>query len=562
MKSQHKETILEVSRLSFSFETDQPPILKELSFSIKDDETVLVLGPSGSGKSTLAYCLNNLYPGAVDGIMSGTLHFRGRNSASFLPGEINQSIGLVMQDPDAQFCMLTVEDEIAFVLENISIPRAKMDQKIDLALELVNMQSLKTRMIHSLSGGQKQKLAIACALAMEPELLILDEPTANLDPASSSELIQTLKRLKEHHSLCILVIEHNVDYWLEIVDRCIILNSEGQMIFDGGTRECFSVYVEDLAKEGIWLPLPVDAGLKLKEAGMLETADTVPMTIDEIIMGSKNIKQSINFLKNQRSIKEITSDHSIFEVNKIYYKKNDVEILKNLSFSIAPGEFIAIAGSNGSGKTTFSRCLAGLSPISKGKINFFESPLDAWKEKLKWKKLGYVFQNPEHQFITDSVYDEIHYSLSGNHAELWKSEEIITQLNMTSHINSHPFSLSQGQKRRLSVAVMLINGQEVLILDEPTFGQDAITSREIINLVMSSVPDTGCVIMITHDMNLIDQYADKVLVLNHGEALFFGPPGELWLDENTVTKANLKLPFIKELEKKLQMYNGEEYAIK
>jgi energy-coupling factor transport system ATP-binding protein len=560
MKSPFKETILGVSGLSFSFENDQPPILKELSFSIQKDETVLILGPSGSGKSTLAYCLNTLYPGAVDGFMSGTVLFREKNTASFLPGEINQSIGLVMQDPDAQFCMLTVEDEIAFVLENIRIPREKMAQRIDWSLNLVNLLHMKTRLIHTLSGGQKQKLAIACSLAMGPELLILDEPTANLDPKSSAELIETLKRLKKEQSLSILVIEHNVDEWIEIVDRCIVLNSAGELIFDGNPRECFSVYGESLAKQGIWLPLPVEAGLKLRDAGLLESANSVPMTIEEIIKDSKDIKLSINYLRNQRPAQKRPINKTIFEVNEIFYKKNDIDIIKNLSFTIAPGEFIAIAGANGSGKTTFTRCLAGLFPITKGEIYFFESLLKTWKEKDKWKKLGYVFQNPEHQFITDSVYEEIHYSLTGKNQEKWDSEDILTKLFLASHINSHPFSLSQGQKRRLSVAVMLINGQEVLILDEPTFGQDAITSKEIINLVLSSVPETGCVIMISHDMNLIDQYADKVLVLDHGEELFFGPPADLWGDKNMLSKANLKLPFIKELEKR--MSTGETYAFK
>lgn len=563
MTSQHSTTILEVSGLTFSFENEQSPILKNLSFCLKEDETILALGPSGSGKSTLAYCLNNLYPGSVDGILKGSVYFRGRNTADFLPGEINQKIGLVMQDPDSQFCMLTVEEELAFVLENIRCPRSEMDERIQLALELVNMLPFKDRIIHSLSGGQKQKLAIACALAMQPEILILDEPTANLDPASKIELIQTLKTLKEHYSFSILVIEHNLDHWLEIVDRCLIIDSGGQLIFDGKPRECFSGYANTLAEEGIWLPRPVEAGLKLQEAELLISAD-LPLTLDEIIANINDLASAIKVLSRQKKDFPDINRTSIFEAENVCLMKDKKEILKNLSLSVKAGEFIAIAGANGSGKTTFSRCIAGLLPVSTGEIKFYELPMESWKEEEKWQKLGYVFQNPEHQFISDSVYQEITYSLdAGNKAaQKWTMKEILTKLRMASHINNHPFSLSQGQKRRLSVAVMLINGQEVLIMDEPTFGQDAITSKELIEFAVQAVPDSGCVIMITHDMDLIDQYADQVLVLKDGEELFFGPPAQLWKQDKILEQANLKLPFIKELERKFELYRGETYAVK
>lgn len=560
MNSQPEEVLLTVSGLSFAFDTGGK-VLNGISFSMQKEETVLVLGPSGSGKSTLAYCLNNIYPSSVDGIMEGTIQFHGRNTSSFGPGEINQKIGLVLQDPDAQFCMLTVEEELAFVLENIQTPRSQMAEKIDWALSLVDMLSMKERMIHTLSGGQKQKLAIACALVMKPELLILDEPTANLDPVSSMELTETLKDLKLKNSLSILIIEHNLDNWLGIIDRCVILNARGQLIFDGNPRVCFTDYAHELAKEGIWLPRTVCAAIKLEEAGLISSS-AYPLSVEELIEQIDDTETALSLLKNTRISSLPLEKKPVFHVDRISFSKAGTTLLSNLSFSIASGEFIAIAGMNGSGKTTLTRCITGLQSIAAGSISFEGIPLNKWREEEKWKRIGYVFQNPEHQFITDSVFEEIQFSLHTDGDTDGKIKEIADSLKLSAQLSQHPFSLSQGQKRRLSVGIMLINGQQVLILDEPTFGQDANTSRQLIEWVTDSVPQTGCVIMITHDMDIIDQYADKVLVVHKGSDLFFGTPSELWKNEEILSTAKLKLPFSMEFENKIKQNQGGRYAVK
>jgi energy-coupling factor transport system ATP-binding protein len=550
MSGQHKTLLLEVSNLTFKFEDDS--ILKNISFNINENENIFILGPSGSGKSTLAYCLNNLYPDSIGGIKTGSILYKGREISSFAPGEINLKIGLVMQDPDSQFCMLTVEEELIFVLENIRLPRTEFEQRIHNALGLVDMLPMKKRVIQTLSGGQKQKFAIACALAMDPEMLILDEPTANLDPASSLELVRTLKSLKEQRPISILVIEHNLDYWQDFMDRCLILNTEGELIFDGPDEICFSDYAEMLTKEGIWLPRAVDAGLRLRNAGLLTTS-SLPVTIAELIKKTDDFQRCLQLLSAKENRKR--DDHSafIFETNGVSYVKTNKAIIENISLSIKEGEFIAIAGSNGSGKTTFSKCLSGLLEF-EGEIKFYGKWLDDWLETSKWRKMGYVFQNPEHQFITDSVKEEIFYSLKelNKHERNDRLKEILKLLRMEDKEYSHPLSLSQGQKRRLSVATMLINGQEVILLDEPTFGQDANTAKELIALIKNSLPKTGCIIMITHDMDIIEQHADKVLVMDGGKMLFYDTPDLLWSQSDLLARANLRLPFVKELEMYLE----------
>lgn len=559
MESQHNEAILKTELLSFRHEEEDKAVFQDVNFSLYPEEAVLILGPSGCGKSTLAFCLNKLYPEAVDGRLEGSILFKGKNLVNFRQGEINKSIGIVFQDPESQFCMVTVEDELAFGLENINTPPEKIEEKVDHALGLVNLLPYKHSMIHTLSGGQKQKLALACVLALEPEVLILDEPTANLDPASSRELARTIKRLKAELSITLMVIEHKLDDWMDLIDRCLVLNGRGKILFDGNPAACFTNYAVKLQAEGIWLPSTVRAGLLAKQAG-LYTGDTVPLSQKELINGFADPQSAIQFLNKKKTPLNDATKQCILDVRHLHFKKGDKELLQNIGFTVTEGEFIAIAGPNGSGKTTLSKLLSGLAPPASGEILFQGRPLFNWKEKELRRKMGYVFQNPEHQFITDSVYDEITYSLRLNQLSETEMKEtakkVLEQVNLQEHAHLHPFSLSQGQKRRLSVATMLVNDQDLLLLDEPTFGQDANTARELMALLEGKIRTGGAVIMITHDMDLIRSYADKVIVLAEGAKIYEGAPDGLWKEQKIMKKACLQLPFVEKLKNDIQEMSG------
>lgn len=523
---------IKAEELGFSYEDSN--IFTDLTFSIGKNQSVLLLGPSGSGKSTLAYCLNKLYPEAVDGELKGTITFDGQNLDDFKPGELNQKIGIVFQDPESQFCMLTVEEEVAFGLENFNVPRAEMDSKINRALELVGLQSEKKTTIHTLSGGQKQKLALACVLALEPEVIILDEPTANLDPQSSSQLVETITTIKQTRPFTLLVIEHKLDEWIELIDRCLVLDSNGTILFDGTPAQCFGEFAPYLQKEGIWLPKVVEAGITAMKAGMYK-GERLPLRTHELLIG---LEDPTAFFKKE--IKTIPNREPILEVKGLYARGH----LKNINLCIHQGELTALVGANGSGKTTLSKCLAGLIPLTEGQIHFKGLPLSKWKEKDLFQSLGYVFQNPEHQFITDSVYEEISFGMENKSS----GAAILEKMGLEKHAAAHPFSLSQGQKRRLSVATMLVHEQDLLILDEPTFGQDANTAFEIMRALNEK---NGAVFMITHDMELVDEYADTVHVLDKGELIFSGPPESLWENHEVVDQARLKLPFRKQLQNEI-----------
>jgi energy-coupling factor transport system ATP-binding protein len=526
------EPQIKADGLGFSYEDSD--IFTNLTFSIEKNQSVLLLGPSGSGKSTLAYCLNKLYPEAVDGELKGSITFDGRNLEDFKPGELNQKIGIVFQDPESQFCMLTVEEEVAFGLENFNVPRAEMETKIDRALELVGLQAEKKTTIHTLSGGQKQKLALACVLALEPEVIILDEPTANLDPQSSSQLVETITNIKQTRPFTLMVIEHKLDDWIELIDRCLVLDSNGTLLYDGTPAQCFGEFAPYLQKEGIWLPKVVEAGITAKSAGLFK-GERLPFRNHELLAGLEN---AAAFLKKE--IKTIPKREPILEVKGLYARGH----LKNINLRIHQGELTALVGANGSGKTTLSKCLAGLFPLMQGEIQFKRLPLSKWKEKDLFQALGYVFQNPEHQFIADSVYEEIAFGMENKS----KVTELLEKMGLEKLAGAHPFILSQGQKRRLSVATMLVHEQDLLILDEPTFGQDANTAYEIMRVLDEK---NGAVFMITHDMELVDQYADTVHVLDNGELIFSGPPESLWENHEVVERARLKLPFRKQLQNEI-----------
>ncbi|GLB58781.1 ABC transporter ATP-binding protein [Cytobacillus sp. NCCP-133] len=561
MASLRNQSLIKCEHLTFRHEDEQKPVFKSIDFTLYPGEAILLLGPSGCGKSTLAFCLNKLYPEAVDGELEGTVSYKGKMLEEFRPGEINKHIGIVFQDPESQFCMTTVEDELAFGLENMKTPPEEIGCKIDEALKLVHLLPFKHALIHTLSGGQKQKLALACVLSLKPEILILDEPTANLDPASSHELTRIIKRIKDERALSLLIIEHKLDDWIDLTDRCLVLNREGEILFNGSHADCFNTYAEELQAEGIWLPNTVKAGLLTKKAGIF-TGKELPLNHEEMIAGLISPDSALQFLDNKKNTPTCLEKQTILSAKDLSFNIGPKELLKSISFTVKKGEFVAISGSNGSGKTTLSRLLAGLFSPSSGEILYHDRPLSSWKEHELRNKLGYVFQNPEHQLIADTVTDEIAFSLKIQHMPDNEIQKIVQttlkQVNLLHHGDMHPFSLSQGQKRRLSVASMLVNEQELLLLDEPTFGQDAKTARELMALMEEKIQSGSSVVMITHDMEILHSYADKVIVLSDGEKIYEGTPAELWKEQEIMKLASLKVPYIEKLKDELRAMSRRE----
>ncbi|RDY88160.1 ABC transporter ATP-binding protein [Bacillus amyloliquefaciens] len=520
------EPLLSARRLTFSYDQDEKPIFQNVSFQLRKGERALLLGPSGCGKSSLALCLNGLYPEACDAVQTGTVSLYG-TPLSNLAEPAAASIGVVFQDPDQQFCMLTVEDEIAFGLENLQYTKEDMDTIIDDVLEKLEITHLKTRTIASLSGGSKQKVALACIIAMDPELIILDEPTAQLDPYSVREFVRLIKELQAKRNFGLLVIEHQLDHWAPWMDRTIVLDETGQIVMDGETDAIFETKLEELMRLGIPIPRVIP----------LQKYVNIPFTLCKENLFHKPVPA----LPRPRAA--ALSAEEALSVQGLSCKRGTDIIFQDVNFSVKKGSITAIAGPNGTGKSTLLSAAAKLIRPVSGDIKIDGRPIDSYSEKELRRLMGYVFQNPEHQFVTDSVIDELLFGFEDGNTAKEKALQLLTRFGLRRHASQHPFSLSQGQKRRLSVATMLMHNVKILLLDEPTFGQDAKTARECMQMLREIQKEGTAVLMVTHDMELVSDYADTILVLCGTKLVYRGTPDSLFTDHiGTAEQAHLALP--------------------
>jgi energy-coupling factor transport system ATP-binding protein len=559
-----------VEALSFTYSTRLRAALTDLTFAVDPGETVLVLGPSGSGKSTLTLCLDGLIPHLVEGDYSGEAVVAGLVVKDTPVGVLARETGLVFQDPDSQFCTLTVDDEIAFGLENLLTPPADIEGAIDRALGVVRLSGLRGRPLTGLSGGEKQRVALAAVLAMGPHLLVLDEPSANLDPAATAELFQIVRELAADRRHTILIIEHKLDEVIDWVDSVLVLDGEGRLLHRGEPRGTFYEHHADLVAAGVWRPQTVELVAGLGQAGwrvpgrplgVKETAEALKATPG--LVERLRVPVSARVGSGRGPAAPVSAEAApLLDVRGLSFTYRDGHrALADVSLSIWRQEFVAIAGANGAGKTTLGSLLSGVLAPPRGTV-YLEgedaATLPAWAIA---GKVGYVFQNPEHQFVTATVRGELAFSLSpqgrGRPGHLSPEqersiEEWLERLNLLRLAEANPFSLSQGQKRRLGVAAMLIRGCPVLILDEPTLGQDAVQSARLMDMMVEFQRGGGTVAMITHDMRIVADYASRVLVLAGGRLIYTGSPAGLFAQPGVVAEARLSLPAVAEVGLRLE----------
>ncbi|WP_078549047.1 ABC transporter ATP-binding protein [Litchfieldia alkalitelluris] len=466
-------TIASVTNLRLKFPGAESLLFKDLSLSFSKGEKVLILGPSGSGKSTLLQVLTGLIPNSVE--------------VPIKADEIKtpESWGFLFQDPDSQFCMPYIDEEIAFVLENLRVPREKMEKYIRYYLEQVGLdfKNIHTN-IQTLSGGMKQRLAIASVLALEPDVMFLDEPTAMLDPDGTKEVWNTIKKVSEDKTL--IIVEHKIEHIIGIVDRVILMNNNGEIIADGQKEAIFQNYKDFLITEGIWYP------------GVWE----------DYICYSKKQTPQIASIETESSI--TLTDFSGYRGKE---KKIEVDHV-----NVKPGEWIAVLGDNGAGKSTLLHSLMKLIK-TKGSYQIFEE--DEKQIKKITDYVTFVFQNPEFQFVTNSVYDEIAYTLR---LDKWTEEkiedrvkELLNFYHLDSRKDNHPYQLSMGQKRRLSVAAAIVKEQPILLLDEPTFGQDAKNTFAILEQLEAWREKGTTIIMVTHDLDIVKYFVSRVWIIEKGK---------------------------------------------
>lgn len=464
-------TIASMTNMRLKFPGAESLLFENFSLSFEKGEKVLILGPSGSGKSTLLQVMTGLIPSAVEVPMKADER------------TIPESWGFLFQDPDSQFCMPYVDEEIAFVLENLQIPRERMDQYIDYYLHQVGLEFTDAHTkIQSLSGGMKQRLAIASVLALEPELLCLDEPTAMLDPEGTKQVWDTIKNVGEEKT--VVIVEHKIEQVVDFVDRVILLDGNGVIMADGPTHKVLEQHNDVLVEQGIWYP------------GVWED------------YMQDNPKPTVNTEDANRAVH--LSDFSAYRGKR--------EALHVEEAHAHPGDWITVLGKNGAGKSTLLLAMMNLLK-TRGTYSILEQ--DSKRIKHLAEYVSFVFQNPEFQFVTNSVYEEIAFSL---HIAKWEQEAISERVNqmlkpyhLEDHKHTHPYQLSMGQKRRLSVAASIVKEQPLILLDEPTFGQDAKNTFAILEELEQLRAQGTTIVMVTHDLNIVKYFATKVWELDRGK---------------------------------------------
>ena len=484
---------IQVSNLTFTYESAKTPALNNISLDIQSGEFIIFAGPSGSGKSTLARCLTGFIPNEYPGLFHGTITVDGVDTQTHEIRHLARSISLIQQDPDSQLVTLQVPNEVAFGLENFLTPPDTIQSKIHSVLSAVNATNLHQRSTHSLSRGEKQKVVIASFLGLQSPILIFDEPTARLDPQTTKEVINTMEKLHQQ-GITILVIEHRIQPFLNLASRIVLMN-EGQIHYDGTPHQ--------LTEQPKML---LDLGIALHPSEYSETTS--------------------DLIQSQQNLIEV---HNLnFTYPRVEEKFKPQPALQNLTFSVSPREIIALMGANGSGKSTLLLQLIGLLKPDSGTIylqnqNIHERPVSELA-----KDIGFVFQNPLHQLFTPTVKDEI--LLASKHlgypepAEAQeRAEQLLEYFGLLAYQEQSPYALSLGEQRRLTIASILLHKPQVLLLDEPFIGQDYRNVHHLMAVVRHEASLGAAVLLATHDITIAEQYCHRLLFLFEGRLLIDAP---------------------------------------
>lgn len=497
------EPIIDVENLSFKYFGCNDFALKDINIKIGKGEFIGVIGKSGSGKSTLLHCLTGIIPHEIKGEKTGSVMINNLNTDEHGISEITNQLGIVFQNPEIQLFNISVEDELAFICENLAYPIDEIKKSVDFALDTIGIRHLKDEYPFNLSGGEKQKVAIASVLTVRPKILVLDEPTSELDAKGKETVFKTLKKLK-NDGMTIILVDHNLDGSYKLADKLILLD-DGKIEMFGETENILkSPMIESL---GLRLPQQVQMGLKLKLDGMLMDIENMARLLDEKIINKEFSIKYLNLVNN-------SNVENAIKIENLSFKRDNHVILKNIDLEIKKGDFIALIGKNGSGKTTLALIIMGILKKNKGVVNVFgETNGDIKKIR---KKVGFLFQNPEHQLFCNTVTEEIKYGLE-NDIDMNK---IMENMNLKRLKDNHPLTLSRGERQRVATATAISNNPEILIIDEPTTGQDWNNIKSFMNILKELNDNGKTILLITHDMRVVGEYCKKVILMDDGEILF------------------------------------------
>ncbi len=506
--------MIELREVTYSYPDSELPVLRNLCLEVAEGEFLLVIGASGSGKSTLLRCFNGLVPHFYGGTFGGQIRVAGRDPLVEGPRGMSAAVGFVLQDPESQFVVDSVEDELAFAMENHNLEPSVMRKRVEEVLDQLNIAHLRHRKINTLSGGEKQRVAIGAVLSLQPEVLVLDEPTSQLDPQAAEEVLTTLQKLNSDLGLTIVLSEHRLERVVQYADRVMYLPGHGESPLIGLPSQVLMQVdlvppLIQVAKELEWRPLP--------------------LTIKEGLPFARHLSAYLQHKQDSES-----NNHSpdmapkaVVDVRDVWFSYNGHEALTGLSLSVAQAEFVALMGRNGSGKTTLLKHIVGLLRPDRGRV-------ELWGENIRGRdvedlasRIGYVPQNPGSVLFADTLRDELDFTRRSHGLPTGGYDNLLQRLHLSDFADSYPRDLSGGERQRAAMAAILVADPDVILLDEPTRGLDYEQKQSLAQFLRALQGEGKTVLMSTHDVELVAQCADRVAILGEGEIVVDGPTREV-----------------------------------
>ena len=555
-----KTNVISFENFGFQYTAQAEPTLYDINLNIAKGEKVLIAGPSGCGKSTLAHCINGLIPNSYPGKTTGRLTVGGKDALKLDLFGLSKMVGTVLQDSDGQFIGLTVAEDIAFALENDCIPTPEMHAQVEKIAELVDVKQVLQHAPHEISGGQKQRVGLGGVMVGDVDILLFDEPLANLDPATGKQAIVLIDEIQKRTGCAVVIIEHRVeDVLYRPVDRIVVMG-EGRIQYDGDPDSLLCSGL--LQEKGIREPLYVTA---LKYAGVELTPDMRPSYLPELKLAEEQKQQVRQWFEAQPPAEvESLGDVLLRAENIDFTYDGGHHALRGISATIHKGEMLAIVGTNGAGKSTFSKVVCGFEKPQGGLLELNGTDLSTLSIKERADHIGYVMQNPNQMISKTGIFDEVALGLRNRGIA---EEEIRPRVEKTLKIcGLYPFrnwpvsALSYGQKKRVTIASILVLEPEMILLDEPTAGQDLKHYTEIMDFLAELNEQGITVVLITHDMHLMLEYTPRAIVFNEGRVIADKTAAQVLNSPEIVEAAHLKETSLYHLAKECGIEESEEFT--
>ncbi|GAA4707034.1 ABC transporter ATP-binding protein [Brevibacillus fulvus] len=502
-------------QLTYQYPEAEQPALQNIQVKIEEGEFVLLLGASGSGKSTFLRALNGLVPRFYGGTISGNVMFAGKELHTLSQREVVRSLALLNQDPERQILLDTVERELVFAMENIGLPWTEMRSRLAEISHLFGLGDWLHRATYTLSGGEKQRLALASLLTLYPRVVLLDEPTSQLDPVHAEAVLHVLRRLNEEWGLTVLMSEHRVDRCFHLADR-ILFFDQGRVAYDGSPRGFIQLAADSVPEWQNYLP-PITRHFLKPSGGQREH---VPITVKEARAQSNTAEQR-EPAETASTAAQTRAPLLVLEHGTAGYEKGR-DVLHQLSYTIGAGERIALLGENGAGKSTLAKVLAGAVPLRQGTLSWEGHAIHA-NQSLMHGRIGYLSQNPSDYFLYETVEQELTFALGNPGKADWTLAALLDVTGLSLYRDRHPHDLSGGERQRLALGILLAASPELLILDEPTRGLDQ-RQKDKLNHLLHQLPGVKSTVVITHDVEFALAYANRVTILYQGQIASDGSP--------------------------------------